>query len=56
MIYEYRHDTGINDAERDWYRVSDLIQKREGYKSLKDFSFVNNHAIIKKGEEIQARV
>lgn len=31
MVYEYRHDTGINDAENDWYRVSSMIQARPGY-------------------------
>ncbi len=56
MIYEYRHDTGMNDAEKDWFRVSNMIQARAPYESITDFSFVDNHEVIKKGEELQSRV
>ena len=49
MIYEYRHDTGINDAELDWYRVSDVIQSKPAYTPLDSFGFVDDHALIKKG-------
>ena len=51
MVYEYRNDTGVNDGQFDWKRVSNIIQDRPPYQNLKDFPFIDNHKIINAAEE-----
>ena len=51
MVYEYRNDTGMNDAGDKWQRVADLIDQRPKYEGLKDWKFVDENGIIVKGSK-----
>lgn len=37
MVYEYRNDTGMNDAGDKWQSVADLIDSRSKYLGLEDW-------------------
>lgn len=55
MTYEYRNDTGNNDGAGDWIRVSNMIRALPPYEALRTFEFIDQHEVIKKGEEFYKR-
>ena len=40
ITYEYRNDTGINDAPDEWTRVSHIILGKKPYAHLQEFPFI----------------
>ena len=40
ITYEYRNDTGINDAPDEWTRVSHIILGKKPYSHLQEFPFI----------------
>ena len=42
ITYEYRNDTGINDAPDDWSRVSHIILDKKPYPHLQEYPFIKD--------------
>lgn len=56
MTYEYRNDTGINDAPDDWTRVSHIILDKKPYAHLQEFPFIKGLIESKDKFNIKAEI